>query len=119
MKLFISIVLVLISTSLSAGDYMIYVSDSIEGDEKCSPIPNARFQIETSSNVVKGFNEYFSGLKPSVKNIKAAFSNSHFHFCGSNEIDTVLKGLYAINHAGPKKYKSHLLDFIDKVEAVK
>jgi hypothetical protein len=117
MKLFIPIVLVLISTSLSAGDYMIYVSDSIKGDEKCSS--NARFQIETSSNVVKGFNEYFSGLKPSVKNIKAAFSNGQFHFCGSNEIDTVLKGLYAINHAGPKKYKSHLIDFIAKVEAVK
>lgn len=117
MKLFILIFLLSVSALVNAGDYMIYIADSKAVGEKCSS--NKRWQIESSAKIVMGLKEYFNGQRPSVMNLKAAFSNGHFHFCGASEVDTVLKGLYAIKRTGPQTHKAHLQDFIDKIESVK
>ena len=49
---------------------------------------------KTSDEVVDSFNQYFSGKKPNIGILRAAFANGHFHFCSSKEIKTVLSALY-------------------------
>lgn len=99
-----------------AGDYMLYVADK----ENTSQCANQSFGItKTSDEVVDSFNQYFSGEKPDIGILRAAFANCHFHFCGSKEIAAVLSALYKIKEEDPAENTSHLNGFIGKIEAIR
>ncbi|MCP4040885.1 MAG: hypothetical protein GY731_02865 [Gammaproteobacteria bacterium] len=79
----------------------------------------SQWTINTSKEVSVSFNQYFSGNQPDIGILKMAFANGHFHFCGANEINSVLDELYEIRKSGAKSHKDHLNDFIHKIEAIR
>jgi hypothetical protein len=116
MKSIAFILLLLTTAQVYAGDYMLYVADK-DNSSKCAD--QTHWTVNTSEEVADSFDQYFSGKKPDIGILRASFANGHFHFCGSKEIENVLKTLYKIKEKGPRANKNHINDFIDKIEAIK
>ena len=116
MKNVILILFALVSPTAVAGDYMLYIAN--EGNtSECAR--GDHWTVRTSHEVSLSFVEYFSGQKPDIAILQSAFANGHFRFCGSTEVNDVLSTLYKIKASGPASNKSHLSDFISKIEAIK
>ena len=116
MKNIILILFALVSSPTFAGDYMLYIAN--EGNTtECAKA--SHWTVKTANEVSLSFNQYFSGQEPNIGILRSAFANGHFRFCGSVEINEVLATLYGIKETGATANKTHLGDFISKVEAIR
>ncbi len=116
MKNIILILFVLASPTTFAGDFMLYIAN-VGNTSQCRKITH--WTVNTANEVSQSFIQYFSGQSPDIGILSSAFANGHFRFCGSAEINEVLSTLYKIKASGASANKSHLCDFISKVEDVR
>ena len=116
MKNTILILFILVSPASFAGDYMLYIAN--EGNtSECAKATH--WTVKTAKEVSASFHQYFSGQNPNIGILRSAFANGHFRFCGSAETNEVLSTLYGIQDTGATANKSHLSDFISKIEAIR
>lgn len=116
MRNIILILFVLASPTSFAGDYMLYIANEGNASE-CAKATH--WTVKTAREVSISFNQYFSGKDPNIGILSSAFANGHFRFCGSAEVNEVLSTLYGIQETGASANKSHLSDFISKIEAIR
>jgi hypothetical protein len=116
MKNIIFVLFVLVSSPSFAGDYMLYIANDGNTSE-CAKATH--WIVKTANEVSLSFNQYFSGQEPNIGILRSAFANGYFRFCGSAEINEVLSTLYGIKETGATANKSHLGDFISKIEAIR
>ena len=95
---------------------MLYIANK-ENTSECGKVTH--WTLRTGKEVSESFEQYFSGKVPDITILQSAFANGHFHFCGPTEINEVLATLYTIKEKGASANKSHIEDFIGKIEAIK
>lgn len=105
MKNVIIVFLLIMPSYAISGDYMLYIADK-DNTNLCS-----KNKSSTSSEIINSMNQYFSGKSPEIGILRAAFSNGHFHFCGSNEVTNVLNSLYNLKRKGVQSNKNHINDY--------
>lgn len=135
-KLLTIILFMIALQSAMAGDYMLYISNvpnsacaepARKAQNLCKEEVEEKYfnrcmnsnPIENSKSVAKSLKQYFSGQKTDIAILGSAFTNGHFHFCGNKEVDEVYQILVELKEKGASTNKSHLGDFIKKIEHVR
>ncbi len=78
--------------------------------------PDESWPIKTSAEVVESINVFFSGNKPAINILPAAFSNDRLTFCSQMELEKVYQALQVIKKRGRYKHKRLIDDFMHIVQ---